>query len=118
MSSNELFTVAGFGALGRLELALGNLQAAGSYLRELPAQLLAAGYNDPVNPVWADSIETLAALGELELAGSISSSSIRTQKRWGAGGPSQAPRVAVACWLRPGRPRRRVRRLRTRPHRA
>ena len=39
-------------------------------MRDLPARLLAAGYNDPVNPVWADSIETLAALGELELAGS------------------------------------------------
>ena len=85
VSSNELFTVAGFGALGRLELALGNLRAAGSYLRELPAQLLAAGYNDPVNPVWADSIETLAALGELELAGSYLEQFDSNAKKVGSG---------------------------------
>ena len=54
--------------LGRLELALGNLEAAGGYLRELPGRLLAAGLNDPTQPVWADAIETLIALGELEQA--------------------------------------------------
>ena len=69
-NANDLFTLAAFGALGRLELALGDLEAAGNQLRELPAQLLASGYNDPVNPVWADSIETLVALSELELADS------------------------------------------------
>jgi DNA-binding CsgD family transcriptional regulator len=66
--SSELFTVAGLGTLGRLEFALGNLEAAGGYLRELPARLLSAGLNDPVNPVWADAIETLVALGERDQA--------------------------------------------------
>ena len=47
---------------------LGNLEAAGDYLRELPGPLLAAGMNDPTQPVWADAIETLIALGELERA--------------------------------------------------
>ena len=56
------------GVLGRLELALDNLEAAGDYLRDLPAQLLAGGMNDPTLPVWADAIETLITLGELEQA--------------------------------------------------
>ena len=38
------------------------------YLRELPGRLLAGGLNDPTAPVWADAIETLIALGELEQA--------------------------------------------------
>jgi DNA-binding CsgD family transcriptional regulator len=37
-------------------------------LRELPGRLLAGGMNDPTQPVWADAIETLIALGELGLA--------------------------------------------------
>jgi DNA-binding CsgD family transcriptional regulator len=67
-SSNEFFLIASLGALGRLELALGNLQAAGDLLRELPARLRAAGMGDPTNPVWADAIEALIALGELPRA--------------------------------------------------
>ena len=43
-NANDLFTLATLGALGRLELALGDLEAAARHLRELPAQLLAAGY--------------------------------------------------------------------------
>ena len=66
--SQEIFVVLTLGVLGRLELALGNLKAAADYLRELPARLLAGGLNDPAQPVWADAIETLLALGELELA--------------------------------------------------
>ena len=58
------------GVLGRLELVVGNLEAAGGHLRELPAQMLAAGINDPTQPVWGDAIEVLVMLGELELAGS------------------------------------------------
>ncbi|HET6867911.1 MAG TPA: AAA family ATPase [Solirubrobacteraceae bacterium] len=53
------------GVLGRLELAVGNLQSAGAYLVELPERLRAAGLNDPTNPAWADAIETLVSLGEL-----------------------------------------------------
>jgi ATP/maltotriose-dependent transcriptional regulator MalT len=66
--SNEPFVIAILGVLGRLELALGNLQAAGDYLRGLPGRLLARGLNDPAQPLWADAIETLIALGELEQA--------------------------------------------------
>jgi DNA-binding NarL/FixJ family response regulator len=62
------FTILILGVLGRLELALGNLEAAGGYLRQLPEQLLDGGVNDPTQPVWADAIETMVALGELEQA--------------------------------------------------
>jgi DNA-binding CsgD family transcriptional regulator len=55
-------------ALGRLELALGNLEAAAGYLRDLPGRAIAGGYNDPAAAFWADTIETLIALGELEQA--------------------------------------------------
>ena len=66
--SNEAFVIVILGVLGRLELALGDLRAAGDRLRELPGRLLARGLNDPTQPLWADAIETLVALGELEQA--------------------------------------------------
>jgi DNA-binding CsgD family transcriptional regulator len=56
------------GVLGRLELALGNLEAAGAYLRDIPGRALSLGYNDPTAPFWGDAIETLVSLGELEHA--------------------------------------------------
>jgi DNA-binding CsgD family transcriptional regulator len=67
-SSNEAFTILQLGLLGRLELLLGNLEEAGRHLRDLPERLLAGGMNDPIVLVWADAIETLIALGELEQA--------------------------------------------------
>jgi ATP/maltotriose-dependent transcriptional regulator MalT len=66
--SNEYYTNVAHSALARLELALGNFDAAAGHLRELPRRLLAGGFTDPTAPVWADAIETLVALGELELA--------------------------------------------------
>jgi DNA-binding NarL/FixJ family response regulator len=66
--TNEIFVIVILGVLGRLELTLGNLPAAGDYLRDLPRRLLASGMSDPTQPVWADAIETLVALGELEQA--------------------------------------------------
>jgi DNA-binding CsgD family transcriptional regulator len=65
---SKAHTVFGLGSLGHLELALGNLEAAGDCLRALPGLLLAGGMLDPTLPVWADTIETLIALGELEQA--------------------------------------------------
>ena len=35
---------------------------------ELPGRLFALGYNDPTAPVWADAVEVLLGLGELERA--------------------------------------------------
>jgi DNA-binding CsgD family transcriptional regulator len=65
---NEFSQVAALGVLGRLELELGNLEAAAGHLRDLPGRLLAGGMNDPTAPVWADAIETLITVGELEQA--------------------------------------------------
>jgi DNA-binding CsgD family transcriptional regulator len=67
-TSNEFYTIVSLGSLGRLELALGNLAGAADYLRDLPRRLLAAGLNDPTTPIWADAIETLVSVGELERA--------------------------------------------------
>ena len=66
--SDEVNVFTCLGVLGRLELALGNLDAAGARLRNFPARALALGYNDPTAPFWADAIETLISLGELETA--------------------------------------------------
>jgi DNA-binding CsgD family transcriptional regulator len=57
------------GALGRLELALGNLTVAGECFRDLPRRMTAGGWNDPTTVVTPDAIETLVALGEVDLAG-------------------------------------------------
>jgi DNA-binding CsgD family transcriptional regulator len=65
---NEVFCLLCLGVLGRLELALGNIQEAGGYLAELPARLIRSGLNDPTQPIWADAIETLLAMGEIERA--------------------------------------------------
>ena len=66
--ADQEWEILSLGALGRLELALGDLEAAGEYLRDLPERLLALGYNDPTAPVWPDAIEVLIGLGELERA--------------------------------------------------
>jgi DNA-binding CsgD family transcriptional regulator len=67
-SSYELSVILTLAVLGRLELAQGNLEAAGNTLRELPGRLRAQELNDPTQPVWADTIETLIGMDELELA--------------------------------------------------
>jgi ATP/maltotriose-dependent transcriptional regulator MalT len=66
--SDEVNVFLCLGVLGRLELARGNLEGAGACLRDFPARALALGYNDPTAPFWADAIETLILLGELEQA--------------------------------------------------
>ena len=65
---SEIFSILSLAVLGRLELALGNAEAAGRYLAPLPGRLISSGLTDPTQPVWADAIETLIALGELEHA--------------------------------------------------
>jgi DNA-binding CsgD family transcriptional regulator len=64
----ELFTILGAGVLGRLALVTGDVHAAASHLRELPERLRTSGLNEPTNPVWADAIEALIAVGELDQA--------------------------------------------------
>ena len=64
----EIFAIETIGVLGRLELELGDLESAANHLRDLPGRLLAGGIHDPALPVWADSIETLVGLGEIDRA--------------------------------------------------
>ena len=68
-SANETYVFSSLGALGRLELALGNPEAAGDYLRDVPERMTATGMNDPSHAIVPEAIEALVALGELELAG-------------------------------------------------
>jgi DNA-binding CsgD family transcriptional regulator len=67
-AADEVNVIWCLAVLGRLELALGNLESAAGYLRELPDRLAAGGMNDPAASLWADTIETLIGLGELERA--------------------------------------------------
>ena len=76
MSDRE-WAILSAGVLGRLEFALGNLDAALGYVRELPGELLSKGYKDPTAPVWGDAIEILIAGGELEQARGLSRRSTR-----------------------------------------
>jgi DNA-binding CsgD family transcriptional regulator len=64
----EILAVAARIGTGHVELACGNLKAAGDALRELPARVYELGWNDSVQPLWADSIETLTRLGDLDRA--------------------------------------------------
>jgi DNA-binding CsgD family transcriptional regulator len=66
--SNEFGRISSLATLGRIELSLGDVDAAAGYLRELPERLIAGGMSDPTFPVWADAIETLVAVGEFDLA--------------------------------------------------
>src|SRR5262249_21505794 len=75
------------GVLGRLELALGNVEAAANYLRDPPEELLSRGYRDPAAPLWGDAIEALIAADELERARryleSYEESAERAESPWG-----------------------------------
>jgi DNA-binding CsgD family transcriptional regulator len=64
-----LLTLLSLGVLGNLELALGHLDSAARYLRELPGRLLEGGWCDPsLDSVWPDAIEALLGLSETEQA--------------------------------------------------
>jgi DNA-binding CsgD family transcriptional regulator len=53
------------GALGRLEFALGDLDAAAAHFARTPHELELESRNDPTDPVWSDAIETLIACGQV-----------------------------------------------------
>src|SRR5262249_3764565 len=75
------------GVLGRVELALGNVDAAAGYLRDPPAELLSRGYRDPAAPRWGDAMEALIAAAELEPARgyleAYEESAERAESPWG-----------------------------------
>jgi DNA-binding CsgD family transcriptional regulator len=57
--SDDFAEVLSLGVLGRVELMLGNLDAAASILEGLPGRLVALGIVDPTAAVWADAVEAL-----------------------------------------------------------
>ena len=85
------------GVLGRLELALGNLEAAGAYLRELPGRLLAGGLNDPTRPSGRTRSRRSSRWASSSRPGRTSSRTRRTRGGSGVRGPSPALRAAAAC---------------------
>jgi DNA-binding CsgD family transcriptional regulator len=90
-------------ALGHLELALGNLDAARAALVPLPALLRATGLGEwSVHAVHPDAIETLVALGEiddaLELTDELEEYGRRLDRPWGlATAARSSALVAAAC---------------------
>jgi DNA-binding CsgD family transcriptional regulator len=100
MSDRE-WTILTLGVLGRLELLLGDVEAALGYMRGLPAQLLSTGYEDPTAPVWADAIEALVAGGELETARTyleaFEASARRVGSPWGSAGAARCRGLLAAA---------------------
>jgi DNA-binding CsgD family transcriptional regulator len=94
------FAALALGVLGRLELAVGNVEAAVGYLRDLPGDLLARGYRDPTVPLWADAIEALIAADELEQARryleSYEENAERAESPWGRAAASRCRGLLVA----------------------
>jgi DNA-binding CsgD family transcriptional regulator len=88
--SDEVNVFLCHGVLGRLELLTGDLESAGDHLRELPGRALALGYNEPTVPFWADAIEALVGLGELEQARAYLEPYELHAARTGAGWPIAA----------------------------
>src|SRR5262249_58921296 len=88
--SDELPLVYGQGLLGRLELALGNLEEAGDLLREVPGRLLSWGLLDPTLTIWADATEALVGIGELDRARVVVESYDANAARLGSAWPIAA----------------------------
>ncbi len=88
--SDEISVIECESALGRVELLAGDLNAAGTHLRDLPDRLLYSGWLGPSFAyVWPDSIETLIGLGELDRAQAhlemFEKLAPRASRRWVAG---------------------------------
>jgi DNA-binding CsgD family transcriptional regulator len=62
---STLFVGLCHGALGRLEFALGDLDAAAAHFARTPHELELESRNDPTDPVWSDAIATLIARGQV-----------------------------------------------------
>jgi len=65
---STLFVGLCHGALGRLEFALGDLDAAAAHFSLIPHELDLDSRNDPTDQVWSDAIETLIARGQVDRA--------------------------------------------------
>jgi ATP/maltotriose-dependent transcriptional regulator MalT len=98
---DEVNVFACLGVLGRLELELGEHAAAGALLRDLPGRALSLAYRDPTAPFWADSIETLIVLGELEQAAeyleAYEESATRARDPWGLAAAARSRGLLAAA---------------------
>jgi DNA-binding CsgD family transcriptional regulator len=67
--ADELYRIQNAGVLAHAAVALGEWAEAAALLREMPDHLIALGWREPtVFPLWPDAIESLMAVGELDLA--------------------------------------------------
>jgi DNA-binding CsgD family transcriptional regulator len=66
--SDALFALQSRTVLGFLELSGGDLEAADRQLRQLPAWLVAHGWDEPTDFAWANATEALIGIGEYERA--------------------------------------------------
>ncbi|HYN69364.1 MAG TPA: LuxR C-terminal-related transcriptional regulator [Candidatus Eisenbacteria bacterium] len=65
---DALFEIDASTVLGFVELSLGNVPEAASWLAPLPDRLLGLGYRDPTHQAWSPATEALVAAGQLDLA--------------------------------------------------
>ena len=117
---DEVFRIQNLAVLGFVELSVGDVVRADGLLRPLPPWLIEHGWDEPsVCPAWPNAIEALVGVGELDLArrstGAVPGTGAETRLPLGARDLGSLPRGASS---RPGRPRGRADRLRTRPPRA
>ena len=97
---DEIHMVFNLAALGAVEFALGHLDEAARHYRELPARLLSAGHRQPgMVDVWPNAIETLIAVGELDLARAYLAQYEHLARL--ASRRAAAPRRAVVAWSPP-----------------
>ena len=106
-SSFELFGIMITGVLGRLELALGNLDAAGGYLRELPGRFLAGGVNEPTAPSGPTRSRRWSPSASSSRLARTSSPTSRMRSVWGVRWREPERPVVAVSFL----PRRVTRRL-------
>ncbi|NUT03430.1 MAG: AAA family ATPase [Hamadaea sp.] len=66
---DELYRIQNIGVRAHAAVSLGEWAEAAGLLRNMPDHLLSLGWREPtVFPLWPDAIESLMAVGELELA--------------------------------------------------
>jgi len=100
-AANVFYRITSHAALGRIELARADHEAAHGHLAQLPGQLEAGGIADPTMPVWSDAIENLIAVGELARAREhlerYEESAARIASPWGIGVAARARSLLEAA---------------------
>ena len=99
-AANAWYTITSHAALGRIELARGDHEAAYEHLAEIPGRLEVGGIADPTLPLWSDAIETLMVAGELDRARlhleHYQANAARTESPWAIGVAARACALLAA----------------------